>query len=193
MTIGTADLSGARTERGWNQSTASGVPFWVGDPRPEDIRIADIAQQLSRICRFGGALRQDIEIYTVAQHCCLVSDNCPPEFRLEGLLHDAHEAYIGDLVKPIKLQVPAWKTLEKRVETAVRLRFGLPEKTSLQVKEQDVRAVVTEHRDVQTITGLVDWGPLDEVQPWPDVIEPWGVFRARREFLSRFWSYYHGE
>lgn len=191
--ITTAQLSGAKSERGFNQCTASGLPFWVGDPRPEDIRITDIAAQLSRACRFGGALRDEVDFYSVAQHCCLVSDHCPPAWRLEGLLHDAHEAYIGDMLKPVKLQVPAWKALEGRVELAVRRRFGLPDKTSPEVKAQDVRAVVTEHQQLQVVTGLVDWGPIDEVTPWPETIDPWPPRIAREQFMMRFRRYYEGE
>lgn len=186
----TAALSGKLTERGVNQGTSSGQPFWIADPRPEDIRIEDIASQLSRICRFGGALRDDVEIYTVAQHCCLVSDHLPPELAFEGLLHDAHEAYVGDMIKPIKRQLgPDWKAAEHRVELAVRRRFGLPERMTPAVKEQDYLAVTTEHLQLQVITGLVDWGTPPA--PWPIVIEPWGVFRARAEFLRRFHALYH--
>ena len=187
----TGKLSGTKTARGYNQSTASGLPFWSQDPRPEDIRITDIAEHLSRLCRFVGAIRADIEIYTVAQHCCLVSDHCPPDLRLEGLLHDAHEAYVGDMSKPVKMMIPEWKVIEARVEHAVRLRFSLPLRMTPAVKEQDYLAVSTEHRDVQYVTGDVDWGTLPP--PWSDVIEPWGVFRARKEFMTRFSQLYTGD
>lgn len=184
MKYDTGKLAGAKTDRGYNQSTASGRPFWTADPRPEDINIEDIAAQLSRACRFAGALRDDIDIYTVAQHCCLVSDHCSDEHKLEGLLHDASEAYTGDLIKPIKLQVPGWKKLEQRVDEAIRTKFGLPLTMTPAVKEQDYLAVATEHRDVQTVTGLVDWGVLPT--PWPERIEAWSIRRARFEFLARF-------
>lgn len=192
----TGKMAGTDRGRGYNQSTASGLPLWVMDPRPDDIRIYDIAAQLSRICRFGGALRDDVEIYTVAQHCCLVSDHLPPALRLEGLLHDAHEYAIGDKLKPLKMNLAtldggAWKELEHHFEVAVRRRFGLPDKMTPAVKEQDYIAVATEHRQLQTITGQVDWGTLPP--PWPETIEPWGVMRARDEFLDRFYLLYKGE
>jgi len=188
----TGKMAGKRTKRGINQSTASGRPFWILDPRMEDIRIADIAQQLARICRFGGALRYDVEHYSVAQHCCLVSDHCSPALRFEGLMHDAHEAYVGDMIKPVKMQVGAgWKTIELRVEHAVRARFDLAPQLNPLVKQQDYIAVATEHRDLQNVTGLVDWGIPPT--PWPERIEPWGVFRARDEFMRRFISLYQGD
>lgn len=115
----TTELCGANNGRGYNQTTASGYPFWSLDPRPEDIRIEDIAAHLSRICRFGGALKEKafnaagsyefIEIYSVAQHSVLVSQRVPQEFALEALLHDAAEAYVGDMVKPVKASLtPHW-------------------------------------------------------------------------------------
>lgn len=195
VTFDTAKLSGAKTPRGYNQTSAKGRPFYALDPRPEEIDIEEIAQQLSRICRFNGALRPDVEIYTVAQHCCLVSDHCPEPLKLEGLLHDGHEYMTGDMSKPTKLNLAIlagadyWKLYEHRLERGVRLRFGLPEVMSVEVKHQDFLAVATEHRDLQIVTGLVDWGHMPE--PWPEKIEPWGVFRSREEFLARFRRLYH--
>lgn len=188
MTISTADLCGSRTNRGYNQSTASGKPFWSLDPQPGDIRVFDIVNHLARICRFGGAIKPCFDIYSVAQHSCLVSDHCPSHLRFEGLMHDAHEAFIGDMIKPIKVQIPEWGAIEDRVETAMRQRFRLPPVMSPEVKAQDIRAVVTEHRDVQSPCLGVDWGPVGApgAEPWPETIEPWGVQRSVSEFLRRY-------
>ena len=119
----TGKLCGVWTPRSYNQTTASGKPFWVADPRPQDIRIQDIAAHLSRLCRFGGALRDDIDHYSVAQHCVLVSWHVPTGFELEGLLHDAAEAYVGDLIKPVKMQVAGFEAVEDRVDAAIRKHF----------------------------------------------------------------------
>lgn len=186
----TGKLAGAHTDRGYNQSTASGRPFWSTDPRPEDIRIYDIAAQLARICRFNGALRDDIDHFSVAQHCCNVSDHCAPHLRLEGLLHDAQETYIGDLIKPVKLQVTGWKMLEGRIERAIRARFGLPLALTPAVKEQDWHAFPTEVRDICPPMLGVDHGNMPE--PWPERIEPWSATRARAEFMARFEELYRG-
>lgn len=110
--VDTQELCGAKSRRGYNQTTASGRAFWSLDPRPEDVRIEDIAAQLARICRFGGALKPGVSFYSVAQHSVLVSYNVPEEYALEGLLHDAAEAYVGDVIKPIKSAlVPGYDTL----------------------------------------------------------------------------------
>jgi len=79
--------------------TYTGKRFDTLNPKPEDICIEDIAHALSMICRFGGHCRQ---FYSVAQHCLLVSCNLPVEAELWGLMHDAAEAYVGDVVTPIK-------------------------------------------------------------------------------------------
>lgn len=238
----TGELCGPRTDRGYNQTTASGYPFWVLDPRPEDIRIEDIAAHLSRICRFGGALKGAkilkkrfgffplwlfpktffVETYSVAQHSVLVSRNVPQEFALEALLHDAAEAYVGDVIKPIKLlleidpdtrdtlfmalhsdfgrarsdeildALPSFSRIEGRVDAAIRAKFGLPLEMSPEVKEADYRAVLTEHRDLQIDRGLVDWG-FASMEPWPERIVPVLPSVARAQFLQRFNELYEGE
>lgn len=92
--------------------------------QPQDILIQDIAHALSNICRFGGHIPR---FYSVAQHCCFVADLVPYPARLEGLMHDAAEAYIGDMVTPIK-HLPSmygFRALESKVEAAIAKAFGL--------------------------------------------------------------------
>lgn len=185
MNLNTADLTGALTDRGYNMTTASGLPFWPADPKPEDIRIEDIASHLSRLCRFNGALRDDVEMYSVAQHCVLVSHNVPPGYQLEGLLHDACEAYIGDRIKPLKMLMPDYDEFEDRIDRVIRAKYGLPLEKSQPVRDADYRAVLTERRDILPPNLTVDWGtPLAE--PWPERIERWQVNHARSVFLHRF-------
>ena len=175
-----------RQRRGYNMVTASGQPFWPASPQAKDIRIYDIAWQLARTCRFAGALREGVEIYSVAQHSCLVSDHCPPEFKLEGLLHDAHEYVFGDVIRPVKASLPGERPAEVALDRLIRAKYGLPVSLSPEVKEQDFRAVVTERRDLLPPHPDVDWGELPE--PWPERIEPWLPSEAAREFIKRFTS-----
>ena len=190
----TADLCGAKTDRGHNMSTSSGLPFWPMAPRIEDVRVQDIAEHLARLCRFNGALRFDVEHYSVAQHCSLCSDNVPPEYALEALLHEAAEAYVGDRIKPLKQLMPDHERAERRIEELIRLKFGLPLKKSAAVKEADYRAVLTERRDVlhPDIAEFVDWG-VARAEPWPEKIEAWGVFQSRSEWLRRFKELYRDD
>jgi len=176
---GAADI-----KRGFNQLTACGKPFWVLDPRPEDIRILDIAAHLSRICRYNGALRDDIEIYSVAQHSVLVSEHVPPEHALEALLHDAAESYVGDRVRPVKHATPGFDIEEHGVDQAIRRKYGLPPKQTPCVKAADNEASATERRDVCPENMRVDWGPMPD--PWPEKIVPLLPSAARSLFLERF-------
>jgi len=80
--------------------TFTGRQFYPLDPCPEDIDIHDIAHHLSLICRFNGACRV---FYSVAQHCCIVSDALARPYKLRGLLHDGTETYFGDMIKAIEV------------------------------------------------------------------------------------------
>ncbi|MFB2551090.1 HD domain-containing protein [Ensifer soli] len=102
------------------------------DPSPLDIEIGDIAHGLARVARWNGQTIGD-HAFSVAQHCLVVETifsrlNLPtPEESLAALLHDAPEYVIGDMISPFKAVVGGgYKTVEKRLESAVHLRFGLP-------------------------------------------------------------------
>ncbi|HQP24038.1 MAG TPA: hypothetical protein PLP16_02645, partial [Smithellaceae bacterium] len=79
--------------------TFSGIAFDLLDPKPEMILVEDIVHSLSLINRFNGAAKFP---YSVAQHSLYVAGLLPPELKLQGLLHDAPEAYVGDMVSPLK-------------------------------------------------------------------------------------------
>jgi hypothetical protein len=84
--------------------TYTGRRFHFLDPKIDEISIEDIAHALSNVCRFTGHTKR---FYSVAEHSCLVSALC--DNRLEGLLHDASEAYMSDLSSPLKMLVPDYK------------------------------------------------------------------------------------
>lgn len=178
-------MAGEDNGRGFHVGTASGRPYWPADPQPEEIHPRDLPIQLARICRFNGALREDIPgIYSVAQHLVLAHDLAPPDLRLEALLHDAHEAYIHDVVKPFKLMLDDYNAFEELSERVLRKRFGLPKKKSPEVKEIDKRLFATEKRDLcpPEKPGLA-WGQLAE--PYRFTIKPWVPMRARKEMMAR--------
>lgn len=163
----------------WIQ-TAGGKQFFLDRPRSEDVDIDDIAHALSRLCRFTGHVRR---FYSVAQHSVLVSYVCDPADALVGLLHDATEAYIGDVSSPLKSLLPEYRVIEGRVWAAVAERFGLPAELPESVKHADAVLLATEKRDLLG-PPPASWGQ------WPDpldvVIEPWSSDWARRDFLARF-------
>lgn len=125
--------------------TYTGRKFYPLAPRGEDINILDIAHALSNVCRYTGHIRT---FYSVAEHCLNVAAVLPDRFKLEGLLHDASEAYIADIAGPIKPFLPDYMAAEKRLEAVLRERFGLPAEMSPEVHEADMRMLVTEARDL---------------------------------------------
>lgn len=93
------DLIGKSLYQEGRMITHSGILFNMLDPDPDDILIEDIAVHLSRIARWNGGTHQ---FYSVAEHCCRCCDNAKPEDKLACLLHDAEEAYWGDIIATVK-------------------------------------------------------------------------------------------
>jgi 5'-deoxynucleotidase YfbR-like HD superfamily hydrolase len=167
--------------------TASGIFFDVADPRPDDIRIEDIAASLSKQCRFSG---HTSSFYSVAQHSLDVCDLLRVQGYAEGvqrwgLLHDASEAYLVDLPSPVKNWTSlgvVYRALEVKVMRAICRKFGLPYEGIMPsaVERADARCLATEARDLM----------LDDswckAQPRLEKIEPWSSDAAETIFLWRF-------
>lgn len=149
--------------------------------RPEDVDINDIAHALSNTCRFGGHSR---EFYSVAQHSVLVSALVPPEDALAGLLHDAAEAYMADLITPIKAAIPGYAELEGKILAVVCARFGVLH-IPPSVKKADLTALATEKRDLMTVNNT-PWPLLVGVRPSYRYISPSPPKDARHAFLARY-------
>lgn len=172
----------------WFQ-TYTGRKFHVLAPRAEDVCLEDVAHALSHLCRFAGHC---LRFYSVAQHCVLVSRLVPERLALHGLLHDAAEAYTGDLIRPIKRSLReytvAFDVIEAAVEHVVAQHFGLPplddEEAGL-VKQADIRALATERRDLLLATGL-HWESTEQHPPHEETIHPLAPVDARRLFLDRY-------
>lgn len=171
---------------GWMQ-TYSGRRFFPFDPSPDQIDIKDIAHALAMTCRYGGHCKQ---FYSVAQHSVLVAEKAPAQYALRALLHDAPEAYIGDLVRPIKHQpkMAAFEEVESMVERAICARFDLPYPiVNPVIKDLDNRILLDEREAVMVPTDD-DW--QIEGEPLGVVIEQWSPEVAREKFLRAFETYY---
>jgi hypothetical protein len=167
----------------------SGTVFWPLDPHPAEVLVADIAHHLSNLCRFTGGTRR---FYSVAQHCVHVHDALAvhgDDVAAWGLLHDASEAYLGDIARPTKHAVAgfgeAYREAEARLMAVVAQRFGLAPDEPKAVREADNRMLLTEARDL-----LPRWD--DPTLQWPEgkpyewSIIPWTPDEAKTEFYIRF-------
>ncbi len=128
---------------------SSGKIVDVLRPRIDDIDFEDIANGLARVQRFGGQI--NAEHYSVAEHSVLVSRLCSPRNALLGLMHDASEAYIGDVVTPLKRQIPKYHDIEDRWMLAIGIALGVDDALvhlPIDVKVADARALQTERRDL---------------------------------------------
>lgn len=163
--------------------TSEGKEFEFGNPDLDIITIEDIAESLAKECRFTGKCRG---FYSVAQHSVLVSQNVPPHLAMEGLLHDAGEAYCKDLSYPLKAMLPEYKVVEAMVESAVRSKFGLSQIKNPEIKKVDTRMLATEVRDLMPKHAR-HWLALPEgTQPFDFHISPMEWWTAKTWFLERY-------
>jgi len=172
---------------GWIQ-TYSGVKFYPFDPRPEDIHILDIAHALSHINRWTG---HSIKPYSVAQHSLMVARLLPDNIALEGLLHDATEAYLTDVATPIKSDplMAGYREAEEHMRICIAEKFGLMYITPAEVHKADKIALATELRDLMQFKHP-DW-EMDRVleEPRSEKITVMSAPHAKQAFLNHF-DYY---
>lgn len=171
--------------RGPRATLLDGTSLSLKRPDADQIDVRHIAHALSLQARYNGNTRL---FYSVAEHSVHVSRLVPREVALQGLMHDAAEAYVGDVVMPVKALLEecapgTWREIEGRVERAVCRRFDLPFPFDPRVKEADVVALVTERRDLLHPDAQWD-GRFPE--PDDEVIVPVGPAAAEAKFLRRY-------
>lgn len=153
----------------WMQ-TYTGHAFWPLDPHPEDIHLADIAHSLAHICRYNGHCDR---FYSVAEHCLLMAEAAITRFPgidslhiwQWALMHDAAEAYVADVPRPLKRFLNGYAEIERRVEAAIAARFKLPYPIPDAVKALDTAILLDEQAQ------LMKAPPM----PWSIEAEPLGV------------------
>ena len=174
--------------------TNQGQRFDLLTPSAAMVHPQDIAHSLARLCRFNGHTGKH---YSVAQHCYLAADLVEPEHQLHALLHDATEAYIGDMTRPLKLAMRGYAQdmavddvygqVEQRIWLAICERFDLDPELPDQVKEVDMYLLAVERRDLmpshpdawECIQGI-------ELPAWH--IKPWSAEEARDRYFQRLMS-----
>ncbi len=164
---------------------ASGQPFYPLDPLPDEIDIADVARALSQICRYGGHVSR---FYSVAEHCVLMAEVAPKGFELMALLHDAAEAYLGDIPRPLKYSpaMAAWREAEAKVEAAIGERFGVPFPIMATIKALDDRIILDEWAQLMPASDR-DIGVRGE--PLGVTIHGWMPNEAQARFLDAYRRY----
>lgn len=163
----------------WIQ-TFTGIAFWPLDPRPEEVDIRDIAHALSMQCRYGGHSKY---FYSVAEHCVTLSNLVPHEHAFSALMHDAAEAYLVDVPRPIKSFLGGYREIEKQIEAVIMPKFGLPHPIPEIVMEYDTRMLAHE-RDQLMATPPLEWHPIGE--PLPGRVFGFSPEAAETRFMRRF-------
>ncbi len=157
--------------------TRSGIKFHPIHPAIEEIDLLDIAHGLAKTARFNG---HTFEFYSVAQHSVIVSHHVPAEHALAALLHDASEAYIGDLIRPVKIQpeLEGFRTIEDNLMRVICEYFNVPWPLAPCVKEADNITLYTEDRDLRNRA----W---TDRPTWPETIVPLEWRDALHLFMMR--------
>lgn len=172
--------------RGPSIALADGGRFFILAPEPGNISVETIAHALGALCRFTG---HTTPFYSVAQHCVHVSRLVEPELAMAGLFHDASEAFIGDVSRPLKTilehQAPGvLRAIEDRLHDAIAERFGVDTSPhDPRIKAADLAALATEKRDLMPST-VGKWVDLPE--PDPEPIRALQPELAARAFLRRY-------
>jgi hypothetical protein len=138
----------------WLQ-TYTGIKFYPLDPKPEEVDINDVAHALSLLCRYGGHCR---EFYSVAEHSFHASYLVPPEHALTALMHDATEAYLVDVPRPIKKYLTNYVEIEDELWRVIAGKWGMPAVMPQCVHDADVAMLFAERDQIVEHASDVEWG-----------------------------------
>lgn len=167
---------------GWMQ-TRAGLAYFHENPTVDSIRIADIAHALSNICRFGGHTSR---FYSVAEHSVLVSQVVPAEHAFVALMHDATEAYVCDVPRPLKKMLgKVYADLEALAWDAICVKYGMDTDLPPCVKEAD-NAVLLAEKAALLLPAPLPWSWADGLLPADVKVRALQPKQAKAVFLNRF-------
>lgn len=158
--------------------TYTGAQVFFDKPEDSTITFLDIAHQLANLSRFTGASNSP---YSIAQHSVLVAYHCP-ENAWEGLMHDASEAFLNDIPKPLKVLLPDYQKIEDRFSVWLSERFKFQYPFPDEVHTADLRLLATEMRSMMAQSDHESLKCL----PFNYKIRPVSHIKARKLFLSAF-------
>lgn len=168
-----------RPRKGDWMLTSTGRAYWPMDPRAEDVSIEDIAHSLSMQCRYGG---HSARFYSVAEHSVMVSRHVLPEDALAGLMHDASEAYVTDVPRPLKPHLENFREVELMNWIAICEAFELNPELPESVHTADLRICHDEMLTFMPTSPL----PLNLPTPFGCRLDGWDPLTAKANFLRRF-------
>lgn len=166
--------------------TSSGIYFDYEDPKIEQINIHDISKALSNTCRFGG----HSAFYSVTEHsvhCATLAkeDGLGDDVIFAALMHDAQEAYIGDMPKPLKLMMPEFQELERKIETVVNISFGIKSGHEKTIKDFDLQMLKAEKLALFPDDEF-NWPGFDQIENVDINIECWQPREAEFRFFQMY-------
>jgi len=159
----------------------SGAEFDFVNPENSEFTIEDIAHGLANTCRYSGQCRR---FYSVAEHCLHVSD-LAKEHAFAALMHDASEAFVGDVTRPLKQLLPEYKRIEAEVEKAIFERFNIAYPMPTAVKSADLRVLAAEQLQIMP-KGTARWAVDAGIEPAIISVSYLNPPAAKERFLSRF-------
>lgn len=167
----------------WMQ-TYTGKEFYPLDARLDEICIEDIAHALSMQTRYSGHC---LQFYSVAEHCVLAATCVETKLKLNMLMHDASEAYLCDVPRPIKSSLTNYKEIEQKLEILIAQKFGLQFPFHEHIREIDNAML-----DVERVQNMAKppkaWDHLTDLV-LPITLQFWTPPEAEAEFLKAFYLY----
>lgn len=185
--IGSTQIEGENMET--YRSTNSGLIFDFVNPTEEMIDIEDIAHALSHLCRFTGHCDR---FYSVAEHSLIGSlifmEQGDDEMAFEFLMHDAHEAYVGDLSTNLKKLCPDFKIIEERVDKIIRNKYNMANTMPIEVKKMDIKMLATEKNSLLENHRFREWTVLNGIEVLQENFrdETLSMKQIRQLFLDAF-------
>ncbi len=176
------------TDRGSLMQVGGGRVFYPLDPRPEEVDIRDIARALSRIIRFNGHSDIAINVANHSLNCAYLAwrtNTNDMETTRYMLLHDAAEAYIGDMIRPLKIEMPAYQEAEHIIWDCIVDALDIKPVDSEIVRHYDNVACAWEKRDL--FKSAMEWTGMPDISQMNlSTLKPMTAERSEREFLLAY-------